>query len=99
MPKFLGYFERVMERNPAGGPGMVGSRITYADLSLAQVIAGVRFAFPNAMKKTMPRYPRLIALHDHVFSRPRIRRYAASRRRLGFNNSDLFRHYRELDPS
>jgi glutathione S-transferase len=97
VPKFLGYFERVIERNSSGALGMVGARITYADLSLAQVIGGLRFAFPNAMKKTMPRYPRLTALHDHVFSRPRIKRYVASRRRLEFNNDDLFRHYRELD--
>jgi glutathione S-transferase len=97
VPKFLGYFERVMERNPEGGPGMVGSRLTYADLSLAQVIDGLRFAFPKAMKKEMPRYPRLLALRDHVFSRPRIKRYLASKRRLAPSNSDLFRHYRELD--
>ena len=99
VPKFLGYFERVMKRNSTGGPGMVGSKLTYADLSLAQVIAGLQFAFPNAIKQALPQYPGLVALHDHVFSRPRIRRYLASRRRLGFNNSDLFRHYRELDPA
>jgi len=99
VPKFFGHFERVTERNPAGGPGMVGARLTYADLSLAQMIAGMRFAFPNAMNKAMPRYPRLAALHDHVFSRPRIKRYVASRRRLEFNNDDIFRHYRELDPA
>ncbi len=97
VPKFLGYFERVAERNPEGGPGMAGARLTYADLSLAQVISGLQFAFPQAMKKAMPRYPKLQKLHEHVFSRPRLRRYVASRRRLDFNNSDLFRHYRELD--
>jgi glutathione S-transferase len=97
VPKFLGYFERVMERNSEGGPGMVGSRLTYADLSLAQVISGLQFAFPRAMKQVMPKHPNLRALHEHVMSRPRIRRYLASRRRLGFNNSDVFRHYRELD--
>jgi glutathione S-transferase len=97
VPKFMGYFERVITRNPAGGPGMVGERICYADLSLAQVIAGVRFAFPRAMSKLTPQYPKLAKLHDYVFSRPRIKRYVSSRRRLDFNNSDLFRHYRELD--
>ena len=97
VPKFLSYFERVISRNPESGLGMVGARITYADLSLAQVIAGLRFAFPNAMRKVTPQYPQLAQLHDYVFSRPRIRRYVASRRRLDFNNNDLFRHYRELD--
>ena len=31
-----------------------------------------------------------------MFARPRIKRYVASRRRVGFNNSDVFRHYRTL---
>jgi glutathione S-transferase len=99
VPKFFGYFERVLARNSAGGPGMVGANLTYADLSLAQVVGGIRFAFPKASKQRMPQFPKLQALHDHVFSRPRIKRYVASRRRLDFNNSDLFRHYRELDRS
>ena len=97
VPKFFKYFEKVIERNPAGGPGMVGDKLTYADLSLAQVIGGLKFAFPQAMKKTLPQYPKLGELHDYVFSRPRIRKYVASKRRLSYNNDDLFRHYRELD--
>ncbi|HEV7715665.1 MAG TPA: glutathione S-transferase family protein [Steroidobacteraceae bacterium] len=97
LPKFMGYFERVIARNPAGGPGMVGGRLTYADLSMAQVIAGLEFAFPVAMRKALRTYPRLAALHEHVFSRPRIKRYVASGRRLVFNNDDLYRHYPELD--
>jgi glutathione S-transferase len=97
VPKFFGYFERVIGRNRAGGPGMAGRQLSYADLSLAQVIAGIEFAFPRAMDRQRSQYPKLAALREHVFSRPRIRRYIASRRRLDFNNSDLFRHYRELD--
>jgi glutathione S-transferase len=97
VPKFLGYFERVVSRNSKGGPGLVGASLTYADLSLAQVIAGLRYAFPRAMRKAMPAYPKLSTLHEHVFSRPRIKRYVASKRRLDFNDSDLFRHYPELD--
>jgi len=97
VPKFLDYFERVVARNPAGGPGMVGRRLTYADLSLAQVLAGLQFAFPRAMSPSMRAHPRLRALQEYVFSRPRIVRYQTSNRRLGFNNHDLFRHYPELD--
>jgi glutathione S-transferase len=97
LPKFLGYFERVIERNPAGGVGMVGARLTYADLSMAQVIAGLEYAFPKAMRKAMPKYPRLRALTDSAFSQPRIARYLASRRRLAFNNDDLYRRYPGLD--
>jgi glutathione S-transferase len=97
LPKFLGYFERVLERNPARGPWLVGARATYADLSLAQVVAGLRYAFPKASRRTLRICPRLRALHDEVFARPRVKRYAASGRRLAFNDEGLFRRYPELD--
>lgn len=97
LPKFLGYFERVLQRNSAGGPGMVGRRISYVDLSMAQVVAGLRYAFPVASRRELRKCPRLRVLHDLVFARPRIRRYVASDRRLAFNNDDLFRRYPELD--
>jgi glutathione S-transferase len=97
LPKFLGYFECVLERNSAGGPGMVGPQLTYADLSMAQTIAGLRYAFPSASRTALRTRPRLRALHDHVFSRPKIKRYVASKRRLAFNNEDIFRRYPELD--
>ncbi len=97
LPKFFGYFERVLELNRAHRPWMVGARVSYADLSMAQVIAGLRYAFPKGTSRALRRRPRLAALHDAVFERPRIARYVASGRRLPFNNEDLFRHYPELD--
>jgi glutathione S-transferase len=97
LPKFLGYFERVLDLNRWRGPWMVGARLSYADLSMAQVIAGLRYAFPAAGRKAFRNRPRLRALHDAVFDRTRIARYLASGRRLAFNNEDLFRHYPELD--
>lgn len=97
VPKFLHYFERVIERNPAGKLGMAGNEITYADLSLAQVIAGLSYAFPKASRNALRAAPHVKALHDHVFARPRIKRYTTSKRRLAFNNDDIFRRYRELD--
>jgi glutathione S-transferase len=97
LPKFLGYFERVLDLNRVRGPWMVGARLTHADLSMAQVIAGLRYAFPAASGRALRKRPRLRALHDAVFDRPRIARYLASGRRLPFNNHDLFRHYPELD--
>jgi glutathione S-transferase len=96
VPKFFGYFERVIERNTGRGPWMVGSRLTYADLSLAQVVAGMRYAFPNATRRALKSHPHLARLHEAVFERPRIRRYAESGRRLAFNNDGIFRRYPEL---
>ena len=97
LPKFLGYFERVLDLNRAHAPWLVGARLTYADLSMAQVIAGLDYAFPRATRRALRHRPRLRTLHDVVFERPRIARYVASGRRLPFNNEDLFRHYPELD--
>lgn len=97
LPKFLGYFEHVLDLNSTGAPWMVGARVSYADLSMAQVIAGLNFAFPRAAGRALRKRPRLCALHDAVFERPRIARYVVSGRRLPFNNEDLFRHYPELD--
>ena len=97
LPKFLGYFERVLERNAAGGKWMVGKRLSYVDLSTAQVVAGLRYAFPRASKRALRACPGLRALHDAVFARPRIRRYVASGRRLDFNNDGIFRRYPELE--
>jgi glutathione S-transferase len=97
MPKFFNYFEKVLTRNRTAGPWLVGARVTYADLSLAQVVAGIRYAFPKTSAKALRKYPRLTKLHDAVFDRPRIKRYVESGRRLAFNDDDLFRHYPELD--
>lgn len=97
LPKFLDYFERVLERNPDGPPWSVGRKLTYVDLSLAQVIAGLEYAFPNAAREAMRAHPRLRDVHDRVFRRPRISRYVKSGRRLAFNEHDLFRRYPELD--
>jgi glutathione S-transferase len=97
LPKFLGYFERVLELNDSRRPWMIGARPSYADLSMAQVIAGLKYAFPSACGRALRRRPRLRALHDAVFDRPLIARYVASGRRVDFNNDDLFRHYPELD--
>jgi glutathione S-transferase len=96
IPKFLGYFERVIERNAGQGPWMAGSKLTYADLSMAQAIAGLRYAFPETTRNALRSRPRLRALHDAVFARPRIARYVKSGRRLAFNNDGIFRRYPEL---
>jgi len=95
IPKFLGYFEDVLTRNKTGW--LTGRSLTYADLSLFQVIAGLRYAFPKAMKKHERKYKRVIALHDRVRLRPRIKAYLASKRRIPFNEYGIFRQYPELD--
>jgi glutathione S-transferase len=96
-PKYLGYFERVLERNTAGQGHLVGAEPSYPDLSLFQVVAGLRYAFPCAMARLEPKHVRVVALHDAVAARPRIAAYLASDRRIAFNQHGIFRHYPELD--
>ncbi|PDT04663.1 glutathione S-transferase [Rhizobium chutanense] len=97
IPKFLGYFERVLEQNPNGSGHMIGNALTYVDLSIFQVVEGLRYAFPKAMASRKAEYPALFALRDAVAKRPNIARYLASPRRLAFNEDGIFRHYPELD--
>jgi glutathione S-transferase len=96
-PKFLGYFEDVLARNPAGKGWLIGGRLTYPDLSLFQVVAGLRYAFPRAMRRIEKKLPRTVAVHDKVAARPRIAAYLASERRIPFNEYDIWRRYPELD--
>jgi len=97
LPKFLGYFEDVLRNNPAGDRHLVGRSLSYADLSLFQVMAGLDYAFPRAMGRMRRRHARLVALHERVARRPRIAAYLASERRIPFNEYDIFRCYPELD--
>lgn len=98
MPKYLGWLERVLERNrKSDGQWLVGSDRTYVDLSAFQIVEGLRYAFPNAMAKLESEIPRVIALHDRVAARPRIAAYLKSKRRQAFNQMGIFRHYPELD--
>ncbi len=97
LPKYLGYFERVLKQNPAGDKFLVGGALTYPDLSLFQIIEGLRYAFPHAMAGSEAKHPGVMALHGRVSRRPRIAAYLASERRIPFNEDGLFRHYPPLD--
>jgi glutathione S-transferase len=94
--KFMGYFERVLKQNANGG-FVFGKKAVYVDLSLFQMIEGLRYAFPKTMARLESQHPRLVTLHDRVMARPRIGAYLASPRRLPFNEQGIFRHYSELE--
>lgn len=97
LPKYMGYFEKVIARNSQGGRYLVSDRVTYGDLSMFQVVEGLHYAFPKAMAKAEKDYPRIVALHDEVAERPRIKAYLSSPRRIPFNEMGIFRRYPELD--
>lgn len=98
IPKYLGWLERILERNRSSrGRWLVGRDLTYADLSAFQVVEGLRYAFPNALARVERKLPRLVELRDRVAERPRVAAYVASERRIPFNEQGIFRRYPELD--
>lgn len=95
IPKYFGYFEGILAGNARGY--MVGRSLTYADLSIFQIVAGMRYAFPRTMTKLASRFAGLMALHERVAKRPNVAAYLASERRIAFNENGIFRHYPELE--
>ena len=86
LPKFMGYFERAVD-----------DKFSYVHLSLFQMFEGLRYAFPNAMRRRERRYRRLVKLHDRVLARATLANYLASPQRIAFNQQGIFRRYPELD--
>ena len=97
VPKFLAWFESVLARNPGGDAHLVGGRLSYADLSLFQLVAGLQYAFPKATRRALKKAPRVAALHERVTQHRRVAAYLASERRIAFNEDGIFRRYPELD--
>ena len=95
VPKILGYFERVLAKS--GGKFLLGKHLSYVDLSLFQIVEGLRYAFPKRMKRFEKKIPGVIALHDRVRTRPRIAAYLASERRVPFSQWGIYRYFKELD--
>ncbi len=97
MPKYMQWFESILARNAAGSRHLVGGRLSYADLSLFQLVEGLRYAFPKAAAKVLAKTPAVVALHDRVAALPKVAAYLRSERRIPFNEQGIFRRYAELD--
>jgi len=95
IPKMLGYFERLLAKSR--GPYLLGRRLCYVDLSLFQIVEGLRYAFPRRMRRFEKKVPRIVALRDRVAARPRIATYLASERRVPFSQWGIYRYFKELD--
>lgn len=96
VPKFLRYCERVLGASPRAR-WLAGARVSYADLSLFQVVAGLSYAYPRAMQRLASRHPRVMDVAARVAARPRVAAYLTSPRRIPFNEDGIFRYYKELD--
>ena len=99
IPKFMSYFEKTLKNKTRGGEFVFGKRASYVDLSLFQMIEGLRYAFPKTMTRLEPQHASLVTLHDRIKVRPRLTAYLSSPRRLPFNEQGIFRYYPELEES
>jgi glutathione S-transferase len=97
MPKFLQWFEAIVARNTGGSRYLVGGKLSYADLSLFQLIEGLRYAFPKAAERVLAQTPLIVDLQSRVAALPRVAAYLRSERRIAFNEQGIFRRYPELD--
>jgi glutathione S-transferase len=97
LPKFLQWFEYIVMRNPAGPRHLVGGKLSYADLSLFQLVEGLQYAFPTAAARVLAKTPHVVALRDRVAALPKVAAYLRSDRRIPFNEQGIFRRYPELD--
>ncbi|MDB5945606.1 MAG: glutathione S-transferase-like protein [Ramlibacter sp.] len=101
LPKFLGWFETILERNPRNAgrefPHLAGAKLSYPDLSLFQLVEGLYYAFPKGAARAMKKAPLVAALHAGVRRQRRIAAYLDSERRIPFNEQGIFRRYPELD--
>jgi len=95
LPKFLGFFERCLQRS--GQPWLLGDALCYPDLWLFQILEGLDYAFPQTMHARLSAFVLLQRARQAVRERPRLARYLESDRRIPFNEDGLFRHYPELD--
>lgn len=99
VPKFLGYFERVLRGNEGEGGGrfLVGGRLSYADTTVWHVLSGLEYAFPREMEARRGEYPLLFGrFSESVKEHDGVKEYLASDRRKPFSMG-IFRHYPELD--
>ena len=81
LPKYLQWFEAIIRRNPAGSRHLVGGKLSYADLSLFQLVEGLCHAFPQAAQRVLAGTPGVVALRDRVAALPRVKAYLHSERR------------------
>ncbi|KAL9085561.1 MAG: hypothetical protein Q9159_004659 [Coniocarpon cinnabarinum] len=99
IPKYFSYFERILKGNEKEGGGrlLVGSKLSYADTTLWQVLDGLHFMFPKELKAREEEFPLLIGkFYPGVKEQKQIQAYLQSDRRMQYGMG-LFRKYPELD--
>jgi glutathione S-transferase len=83
IPLCLQWFETIVTRNPAGSRHLVAGKLSYADLSLLQLIDVWRHEFPDATAAALAQTPLVAALLRRVAALPKVAAYWCSERRVG----------------
>lgn len=101
LPKFFSYFERALKHNAKNAGGdhkyLVGSKLTFADLVVWQVLDGTKFSFPKEMEARKKEFPELLGtFYESVKNEGGLKEYLKSERRMPYSQG-IFRYYPELD--
>ena len=78
LPRWLGYFDRLLAANGGGKTFLVGGGLTVADLALWYLLELIR---DNDLGAPLDHYPALVAFAARIAERPRIAAYLKSARR------------------
>ena len=81
LPRWLGYFHRLLESNRGGSGFLVGDSVSVADLALWYLFELMR---DNGFGEALAKQPALVAFADRIGKRPRIVEYLKSPRRYAF---------------
>ena len=82
IPQCLQWFDTIITRNPAGPRHLVAGKLSYADLSLLQLIEVWREQFPGATDAALAQTPMVAALLRRVAALPKVAAYWRSERRV-----------------
>src|SRR5437868_2433196 len=94
-PKGMQAMTRMMESRALKKRPFAPPFLRAGELVIAQTALVLHWLAPRL--GLAPKYPSLVAIHDHVAARPRLAAYLRSKRRIAFNAQGIFRHYPELD--
>jgi glutathione S-transferase len=81
LPRWFGYFERLLRANGGGSGWLVGDAFTVADLALWYLVESCQ---ENGFGAAVAAYPALVAYAGRVAIRPRLAAYLASPKRFPF---------------
>lgn len=96
IPRYMGTMETQLQRNKRGGGSyLVGSKMSYADIALLEVLELVEETYPGLLARE---YPLVTKFHQNIIKEEggRVADYLKSERRHPPLNQEYITHVREI---